>query len=268
MPRTLKHDMTTWVDLQLRPTLTNAEQTKSMIRKAGELGYQAVGIPLSLRPMGATIQTLRNLCHDAGLDLVTRLDLTPSMPHELLLNLRRFRRKFEVISVMCYTKAVARQAAKDRRVDLLTFSMTNSRDRFFDRAEAELASRASVSLELNLAPLLLFRSQSRIRFLTHLRKEMAIAESFGVKVALSSGATNIHVMRSPSAYTALASLFDLPEESARQAFSDIPIEIIRRNREKLSKDYVAPGIRVVKGLHKRAADVTPEKTLPMPKGSE
>ncbi|UCG45023.1 MAG: hypothetical protein JSV58_06525 [Candidatus Bathyarchaeota archaeon] len=268
MPRTLKRDMTTWVDLQLRPTLTNAQQTKSMIRKARELGYRVVGISLPLNPTPNTIQALRDLCCDASVDLVTRLDLAPSMPHELLLNLRRFRRKFEVISVMCCTKAVARQAAKDRRVDLLAFSMMNSRDRFFDRAEAELASKASTSLEVNLAPLLSLRGQSRIRILTQLRKEMVIAEGFGVKVALSSGATNLQSMRSPSDFVAIASLFDFPEESANQAFSEVPIEIVKQNREKLSKDYVAPGIRVVKGLQKRVADATPEKTLPAPEGSE
>jgi len=174
------------------------------------------------------------------------VDLTSKTPRQLLDELRHFRRRFEVVSVVCTSKAVARQAAKDRRVDLLSFPAMSSRGRFFDRAEAELASQASSSLEVDMAPLLSAKGFSRIRLLSTLRKEVVIAKKLGVPVAISSGATNVRFMRGPYDCVALASLFDMAVPLALRALSDTPLTIVERNRDKLSPDFVAPGIRLVR----------------------
>ena len=122
----------------------------------------------------------------------------------------------------------------------------SSRGRFFDRAEAELASQASSSLEVDMALLLSLKGFSRIRLLSTFRKEVAIAKKFGVPVAISSGANNVRLMRGPYDYAALASLFDMAVPLALRALSDTPLTIVERNKEKLSPDFVAPGIRLVR----------------------
>jgi RNase P/RNase MRP subunit p30 len=237
--------MKRFADLHLRVPLEDWTKTESMIRKASELGYSLVGIPLPLQVTKQQISQLKHICNDAKVDLATRVNFSPRNSNELLQRLRRYRRKFEIVAVRCYTKDVARQAAKDRRVDLLQFSVTNLRQRFFDAAEAELASQALSSLEVELAPLLQLTTFSRIRLLSRLRKEAATAERFRVPITLSSGATDEQLMRGPYDYAALTTLFDLPMPSALRALSENPWVAVTRNREKLSPDYVAPGIRVV-----------------------
>jgi len=218
-----------------------------MVDRSSELGYRLVGIPLPPNITRDRVRQLKEICSDAGIDLVTRVDLTSKTPHQLLSELRHLRRRFEVVSVVCTSKAVARQAARDRRVDLLSFPATSFRRRFFDRAEAELASQALSSLEVDVAQLLSSRDFSRIRLLSSLRKEVSIAKKFGVPVAISSGATDVHLMRGPYDCAALASLFDMAVPLALQALSEIPLIIVERNREKLSPGFVAPGIRSVRG---------------------
>jgi RNase P/RNase MRP subunit p30 len=173
------------------------------------------------------------------------MNLVPRTSSELVSNLRRFRRKFEVLSLICTTKDVARHAARDRRVDLLQFSVTNLRKRFFDEAEAELASQAFSSLEIEMAPLLRLTGASRVRLLSRLRREVVTAEKCRVPITISSGATDEYLMRGPHDYAALTTLFDLPLSSALKALSENPCGLVERNREKLSPEYVAPGIRVV-----------------------
>lgn len=238
--------MRRFADLHLRPHIEDSDQVERMIEKASKLGYRMVAIsfPSSVRQTG--INRLREVCRDRKVDLVTRVDLTPRTAKELLRDLRRFRRRFEIISVICDSKPVARQAAKDRRVDLLTFLDTKVRKRFFDRAEAELASNALSSLEIEMAPLLSPKGFPRIRLISSLRKESALAKKFGVPVVLSSGATNEYLMRGPREYAALAGLFDMNSSVALDALSEVPSSLVERNREKLSPGYVAPGIRVVK----------------------
>jgi len=237
--------MRRFVDLHLCLSLKNLDQAEGMIVKSSELGYRLVGIPLPPSATQDEISLLQKICKDAKIDFVLRVDFAPKTPGELLHDLRRFRRRFEVVSVTCTSKRVARQAAKDRRVDLLSFPATDIYKRFFDRAEAELASKALSGLEIEMAPLLSLSGSSRIRLLSRLRREIAIAKRFNVPVVVSSGATNEYLMRSPHDYAALATLFDMPLPYALRALSEDPLAIIERNREKLSPNYVAPGVRVV-----------------------
>lgn len=235
-----------FADLHLCPSIEDPDQVERMIGKSAELGYRMIAISLPPNITQTEISRLRKICSNAKLDLVTRVDLAPKTSKELLRYLRRFRRSFEIISVMCDTKSVARQAAKDRRVDLLTFSATNIHKRFFDRAEAQLASNAFSSLEIEMAPLLFLEGSLRIRLISSLRKESAVARKFGVPVVLSSGVTEEYLMRGPRGYAALAALFDMGDPVALHALSKIPYSLVERNRGKLSSGYVAPGIRVVK----------------------
>lgn len=238
--------MKKFYDLHLPVPLGNLESAEKMVRRAKAFGYAGLGIPFSFSVSSETVFKLRQLCKDTGIDFVARVDLAPESANELLLQLRRYRRKFEIISVACWHKPVARQAAKDRRVDLISFPSLDFKRRFFDSAEAELAANALAALEVDLSPLLSATSYKRIRLLSYLRREITIAKKFSVPVIISSSATNEFSMRRPRDFAALACLFDMPIEAALKALSENPLTIVTRNRIKLRSDYVAPGLRVVR----------------------
>jgi RNase P/RNase MRP subunit p30 len=180
------------------------------------------------------------------MDFVSRVDFHPRTENDLIHFLRKFRRRFEVISITCDTKEVARQAAKDRRVDLLNFPSLDYHKRFFDRAEAELASGSLSSLEVDVKPLLVLEGPSRVRMLMSLRREVAFAKEFRVPLVISSGVAEEKFMRFPRDMASLAFTLGLDEASGLEAVSANPVAIVLRNREKLSSRFVAPGISIVK----------------------
>jgi RNase P/RNase MRP subunit p30 len=238
--------MKKFYDLHLQVSPSDFELAEHMVKKAAWLGYAGVGVSLPHNISDATVSKLRQLCMDSRMDLVTRIDLAPKSADELLSQLRRNRRIFEIIAVSCLYKAVARQAAKDRRVDLLSFPAINFRNRYFDDAEAELAASASTSLEIDMSMLLSATSFERIHLLAHLRKETTIASKLSVPVVISSGAKTESLMRKPQDFAALAYLFDMTSASALRAVSENPLSAVTRNRIKLLSSFVAPGIRIVK----------------------
>jgi len=235
-----------FADLHLQPNLNDAEQTRAMLAKASELGYRLVAVPLPTVSMETLAKKLAALCQENKLDFASRLDLKPKTSRELLQQLRRFRRRVEIIAVVCESKEVARQAAKDHRVDLLNFPATDPRRRFFDKAEAELASSSVAALEIDVKPIITLKGPARIRLLAVLRREAAIAEDYRVPVVVSSGATNPLQLRKPMEMAALATLFDLDKPTALDAVSKAPLTIVKKNREKLSPSFVAPGIRIIR----------------------
>jgi len=236
----------TFADLHLRTNTTDLRQVAMLTAKAAELGYKMVSTPLPPTMNLDEIRRLKAKCGEFGLDFASRLDIRPRNQNELLTQLRKMRRRFEIICVLCESKETARQAAKDRRVDLLSFPSLDYRRRFFDCAEAELAKGGNAALEIDTKPLLVLEGPQRVRFLSTLRREVSIALEFRVPVVISSGAAEPLLLRKPMETAMLTSLFGLQISKALDAISTNPVGMVERNRAKLKTDFVAPGIRQVK----------------------
>ena len=236
----------TFADLHLRLNPNDVIEAKRVIAKAAELGYNLIAVPFPPETRETEAEKLRSICVDAKIDFASRVDLYPRTKDQLTHLLRKLRRKFEVVCAVCENKEVARQAAKDRRVDLLSFQSLDYRGRFFDWAEAELASSSLAGLEVDVKPLLVLEGPARVRLLSCMRREVSIAREFHVPIVVSSGAAKAMLLRKPRETAALASLFGLDEIAALDAVSTNASAIVMRNREKLSRGFVAPGIRVVK----------------------
>jgi RNase P/RNase MRP subunit p30 len=236
----------TFADLHLRLNPKDKVMAQRVLAKAAALGYGLVAVPLAPETWENEISSFKSMCSEVEVSFVSRVDLVPKTRDQLMRLLRRLRRKFEVVCVVCENKEVARQAAKDRRVDLLSFQSLDYRGRFFDWAEAELASSSLSSLEVDVKPLLLLEGSARVRLLSTLRREVSIARKFHVPVVVSSGVGTEMLLRKPREIAAFLSLLGLDEASALDAVSANPLAIVVRNREKLSRRFVGPGIRVVK----------------------
>jgi ribonuclease P/MRP protein subunit RPP1 len=236
----------TFADLHLRLSVKDHAKALQVITKAAALGYCLIAAPFPPETRRDEVAKLKAVCSEAKMDFASRIDLRPRTQNELMHQLRLLRRKFEVICVACENKEVARQAAKDHRVDLLNFPLLYFRKRFFDRAEAELASNSLAALEIDIKPVLVLEGPVRIRFLSSLRREVAIAKKFHVPIIVSSGVSEVNLLRRPQEMAALTFLFGLDEASALKTVSHNPVTIVKRNREKLSTKFVAPGIRVIK----------------------
>lgn len=237
--------MRKFIDLHLCPNIRDSINTGRLIKRASELGYKGVGIALPLKSHKRDLSYLKKRCSDLGLDFISRVDLTPKNARDLLMDLRRVRKTFEIVAVNCYSKDVARQAAKDHRVDLLSFSMNYPHKRFFDRAEAELASNASASLEIDITAIITSSDRHLVNLLSTVRREIEISRKFDVKVVFSSGASDPLLMRGPKDYVSIAKLLDVDREFALKTLSDNPLSIIQKNRRKLKENYIAPGVYIV-----------------------
>lgn len=235
-----------YADLHLCANVNDLVKSSSLIGKASSLGYRLVAVPFLPNVSEERVEQMRGICQEAGMDFASRVDLKPRTPEELLRDLRKLRRRFEVVAVLCESKTVARQAAKDRRVDLLNFPQPDFRRRFFDKAEAELASASLASFETDVKPLFSTEGPARVRLLSSLQREVQTARGFHVPIVVSSGVSEEPLMRKPMELAALASLFGLDETARMEAVSRNPTAIVDRNKEKLSWRFVAPGIRVVR----------------------
>jgi ribonuclease P/MRP protein subunit RPP1 len=234
--------MRRFIDLHLRPS-EDSESVRAMLELAARLEFKGIGLVQGeIHP-----RDLKSMASGMGLDLVSRVDLAPRNTNELTAALRRLRRRFVIVAVECRSKNVARQAAKDHRVDILNFpSSVSARSRSrFDRQEASLASDANSAYEINASDLLKLDQVSRAKLLSLMRGEVDNAKRFDVPIVVSSGALNAMQMRDPRGLAAILTLLDINEEEGLEAVSKTPMRIVTANREKLDPGFVVPGVRRV-----------------------
>ena len=237
--------MRKFADLHLNCPLRSREEFIGLVRRARDMGFSIISLPLNPDLKREELEELKELASSLGIDLATRVDLAPANRRELLSVLRRLRRKFEFIGVLCGNKEVARVAARDRRVDFLLFPL-EPKKRYFDRSEAELASDSNCALEIDLMPIFKLPLEKRIKLLARLRDEVALAKRYGIPVVICSGAEEPILMRRPRELAYLATILDLGLEEALDAISKIPLSLLERNRAKLDPSFIAPGIRVIR----------------------
>ena len=233
--------MRRFVDLNIRDPGDPRVLTE-MLELASKLGFKGIAVASERTAPQALIDEARTL----GIDLASRIDLRPRNTNELSKTLRWVRSKFEIVAVHCENKAVSRQAAKDHRVDILTFPplKTGRRRVGLDRQGASLAAKSNCAYEVSLSNLL-DASAGRARILVNLKRDIWNAEREGVPVLATSGASTPLRMRDPRALASITSLLDTPEEKGLDAVSVIPTKILERNRAKLQPGFVSPGVREV-----------------------
>ncbi|MEM4727603.1 MAG: RNase P subunit p30 family protein [Candidatus Bathyarchaeia archaeon] len=232
--------MVKYIDLHLKKP-ARPEDLRSMLRYATRLGYGAIGLASSDSP------NLRDIGRELDIEIVTRIDLRPESGRELLRSLSSLRWGYEVVAVECTRKEVARQAAKDHRVDILNFSPSpNTRVKvWFDRQEATLASEAGCALEINISDILTAGPIQCAKLLSVMRVEIENARREDVPVIISSGADSPRLMRGPREIVALLDLLSVEEGEGKEMISRNPLMIVERNRGKMAPGFIAPGVRVV-----------------------
>ena len=180
------------------------------------------------------------------MDIVSRIDLSPNNTDELLKCLRSYRRKTEIITVNCRNKSVARQAGRDRRVDLINYPLLDTGKRnYLDRQQAGLMRDSGCGYMIDLSQLLVdnqFLLRKRIEFIKN-NKENALKR--GVLVVASSCAPDIWGLRDPISLAALLSLIDVDEDHALDMISNNPNLIVEKNRAKLKDSYIVQGVWVI-----------------------
>jgi len=235
-----------FADLHLQLNPKDTLSISRIVAKSASFGYHLIAVPLPTDFRAEEKDKLAEICNNVEVDFVSRVDLRAKSRDQLMSQLRKLRRKYEIICVSCDSKEIARQAAKDRRVDLLNFPSVDYKRRFLDRAEAELICSSLAAWEIDAKPLFLLEGPARIRFISTIRREVSVAKDFRIPIVLSSGITDDSLLRKPGEMAALAELLGLDEVTALEAVSTAPVSIVKRNREKLGSGFVAPGIEIIK----------------------
>jgi len=180
----------------------------------------------------------------SGNGIFYRYEIKLSGRKNILRELRRSRRRVEIVSVACSKKDDIILAARDRRVDIISLNEENMR--YFTDSVAKLLKGTLKIVEVPLSPIIERRGMDRVRYLRDARKVLKIALRRNVNIGLTLRPDDAMKVRSPKEIMSLASILDLSEDDARKAITENPINLLTENLRKLSSSYVMPGVETCK----------------------
>ncbi len=207
------------------------DDPKKSIDKLRQLGYKSIAIAyFDLEPHLKLKDTLMEL----NFDVASRIQFKPKTKVELLKMLRNYRSKFEVVGVKCINMEVARTAARDTRVDIISFP----RDNYRVRLSEKLAGICNAAVEINVNELIKARQQKYI-LLQKLRNEINCAISNGLNLIITSGATGSLELISPRDLASIPAVMGIGTQECLKSVSENPYSIICKNRTKLKGGFIS-----------------------------
>ena len=222
------------IDLNVSPTSKNLDSFVKIAAKLGLTGFT------TFLERDEPFETL-----ESGMNLFARKDLPEGGLRAAKKAVKETRSSAAVIAVPLRGVDIANWAAEDERVDLLTLDKPNN-EFSLRESTAKLAALSGTALEVPLRPLLKSSGLARSKVIKVFRENVQTAVGAKMQVVLSSGSTNVMSMRSPTAMRYVGLLIGLDWHYTKTAVHDGPQEIIDRNRKRLSPDFIAPGVEVVK----------------------
>ena len=211
-----------------------------MVKAAKEIGFQTIATCIT---ENAQLDELYKVGEQHGVTIIRRVNLKPTTVSQLMGELHRWRANCELIGVECRSIAVTRQAAKDRRVDLLNFPIQNLK--FLRKIEARLIS--NVTLEVIFNSIIKIERQMIPKAIGMLQQTITLAKKYNMPIIGSSGAANILEMKTPRDMAAFFQILGLSVEESLNAFSRNPHAIIEKNKSKLNSEYIGDGVQLIRG---------------------
>ena len=221
------------------------------LSRARELGFSGVGAAVRVSRLLHSphrvlelLSDVRKLGEEEGVDVVTRLVIdTPLREGQVKALLRRWRRRFEVISAYSVGRRLTAFACRDSRIDVVTLIPGAE----LMRGDLMYVRTLEKRVELLLAPLHDEELRRRAEVMAEYARFVELLKRKGLAgyVVFSSGASSSRTLRDPRSMAALLHVLGLNHEEALDAVSTNPLSLVRENRDKLAGIVPVRGVRVL-----------------------
>jgi len=226
-------------------------QGEKLLRQAGEKGFYGIAITIPYKVFMRNpskyfevINRLRLVASENKIDIVSRLHVEGEISIASIKRLlRKYRYKFELISLENTNRSITAFACRDSRVDIITMR------RLVRLYRGDIDNLASTNnrIELLLAPLHVKIYKVKAKFLSYYKGLLntITRKKLSDKILFSSGAKSLENMRDPRDMAALLCLLGVSRELALDAVSINPALLVDENRAKLRGLIPSRGVRII-----------------------
>lgn len=176
-----------------------------------------------------------------GVDVVPAVEVVADAPDSASGSVGNFRPDYPLVLVRGGTNALNRFAVEQDRVDVLAAPLSGDGD--FNHVLAKAAKAHGTRVEFDLGPALRQSGGKRVRALRELRKLREIVDYYDAPYVVSARPGSHLELRAPRELVALGGELGFEEGWIETGLAEWG-RLAARNRERLSADFISPGVRV------------------------
>ncbi|MFC7199122.1 RNase P subunit p30 family protein [Halospeciosus flavus] len=186
---------------------------------------------------------------DGEIDVVSGVELAPEGVSSAGGRISNLREQYTILLVRGGTPALNRFAAEEPMVDVLADPMAGEGD--VNHVIVRAAAENDVRVEFDLGAVLRTDGGPRVQALRGLRKLRELVEKYEVPFVVSASPRSHLQLRAPRELFAVGETIGFEREQIRAGLEEWG-HLAARNRERLSEEFVAPGVR--KGRYERDSE--------------
>ena len=179
------------------------------------------------------------------LNLYYRINLRPNSLNDLKKRIKPYNNFSDIISVESMDKNIQIQAAKDSRVDIISFSDQNV-IKTISPGIISLTKQNNSFIEFSLAPIMARNQAVQSRYLRSLYRAVQLAVQLKVNYIISGNFDDLFKLRHPRALISVChTLLGIPLLSAKKAFSENVLTLINRVQAHQDKNIIESGVKLL-----------------------
>jgi RNase P/RNase MRP subunit p30 len=223
----------------------NFEDIQQKLQICKDIGIKKVILDFENSMNNMTPELKKSISKFSTLDLYYRTTIKPKNVDELKKRLKQVKNFFEVTSVESPDKKVQIQAAKDSRVDLISFS-DEEVIKTITPGVISLTKQNNSFIEFSLGPIMIRNKAFQSKFLRSIYRALQLAMQLKANYIISGNFHDLYKIRHPRALISLCyTLLDVPLLNAKKAFSENVIALINRAKIRENKNFIDSGVKII-----------------------
>ncbi|MFQ6050587.1 MAG: RNase P subunit p30 family protein [Candidatus Hydrothermarchaeota archaeon] len=211
-------------DLHVHSSLsTGSTSPVKLAVDAKKLGLNGISLTdLSDRMEWKTLENNRKAIYEELDDFKILLgaEIKGTSTYELKKQIKKFRKKCDLILVHGGDLKINRWAVKEKEVDILAHPELYRQDSGLDHGMVRLAEKNDVAIELNFRNLLSTSHSSRARLIEKMRKNLRLCLKYNARVIVTSGAHSTYDLRGPYDFRAFLHILGAKEDESKRIIEE------------------------------------------------
>lgn len=234
-------------DIDMQTSLSaGAHSVDTYAARAERLGFAGIAVTDYVEDMG-DVAAIKEAVESTDTSITVRAGakIRADTPEELKELLPDVREEVSVLAVHGGDVAVNKVAVADTRVDLLAHPELRRKDSGLDHKAVKAAAENKVAIGISLRQLLTTYGKVRAHILSHMRRNIRLAQEFGAPIVTTSSAQEADQLRAPRQLAAFPRILGTDLDKSFHTVSDTPHRILKRAEKAHSDEQVMPGVRKV-----------------------
>ncbi len=234
-----------YFESRLRVKTNNFKEIEEKLRFCKLLGIQNVIVELENNGEKTRADLKRRIEEITNINVKYRTNINPKNLESLIKKLKGIGQSSNIIVVESTDKKIQIQAAKDSRVDMISFSQQDALKTIFPGV-ISLTKQNQSFIEFSLAPIMVKNKSLQSKNLRNLYRGVQLANKLNANYIISGNFDDLYSLRHPRALISVChTLLGISLLRAKNCFSKNVVSLLNRVQMRLDRNSIESGVKII-----------------------